>query len=100
MTAASPAPTVNADSQNGSLKNDNSQAMMKALLMTGNHIATTKCLENIMHKQANRVATVPKGISKVAVGEKQLANKQPSVKPIVCFLLKKHKSTSISDKRN
>ena len=100
MTPNSPRPTVKALIQNGSPKNDNSQAMIKALLTTGNKIATAKCLQNIIPKQAMSVAAVPNKTSNDAVGEKQLANKQPRVKTFACFLLKKHKSTKISEKRN
>ena len=100
MTANSPRPTVNTENQYGSAKNDNSQAIIKALLTTGNKIATAKCLQNIMPKQAMSVAAVPNKTSKDAVGEKQLANKQPSVNPIACFLLKKQRRTKISEKRN
>ena len=100
MTASSPKPTVRTENQYGSAKNDNSQAIMKALLTTGKRIANAKCLQNIIPKHAIKVAAVPKKMSREAVGEKQLANKQPSVKPIACFLLKKHKSTKISEKRN
>ena len=100
MTANSPRPTVRTENQYGSAKNDNSQAMIKALLTTGKRMATAKCLQNIMPRQAINVAAVPKKTSNEAVGEKQFANRQPNVKPIACFLLKKHKSTSISEKRN
>ena len=100
MTANSPRPTVNTENQYGSAKNDNSQAIIKALLTTGNKIATAKCLQNIIPKQAIKVAAVPNKTSNEAVGEKQLANKQPRVRPIACFLLKKQRSTKISEKRN
>ena len=100
MTANSPAPTVNIDNQYGSPKNDNSQAIIRALLITGKHIAKSICLENIIPTQAINVANVPNGISKEAVGEKQLANKQPRVKPIVYFLLKKQSKTMISENLN
>ena len=100
MTANSPRPTVRTENQYGSAKNDNSQAIIKALLTTGNKIATAKCLQNIIPRQAISVAAVPNRTSSDAIGEKQLANKQPRVKPIACFLLKKHKSTKISEKRN
>ena len=53
-----------------------------------------------MPRQAINVAAVPNKTSNEAVGEKQLANKQPRVKPIACFLLKKQRSTKISEKRN
>ena len=100
MTASSPKPTNKAENQYGSLKNDNSQAMIKALQRTGNQIATMRCLEKIMPKHANKVAHVPNKTSKEAVGEKQFATKQPSVNPIAYFLLKKQRSTSTSEKRN
>ena len=100
MTANSPRPTVNAENQYGSAKNDNSHAIIKALLITGNQIATIKCLENIIPTHAIKVATVPNKMSNEAVGEKQLASKQPRVKPTVCFLLKKQRRTNISEKRN
>ena len=100
ITVNSPAPTVRAENQNGSWKNDNSQAMMNALLITGKQMANNICFENIMPIQAINVAIVPNGISNDAVGEKQLASKHPRVNPTAYFLLKKHNKTMISEKRN
>ena len=95
MTPNSPRPTVKALIQNGSPKNDNSQAMINALEITGNKAATNNCLENIIPKQAINVAIVPNGTSSTAVGENKLASKQPKVKPMECFLLKKQSKTMI-----
>ncbi len=100
MTPNSPRPTVKALIQYGSPKNDNSQAMMNALAITGKQAATNKCLENIMPRQAISVAIVPNGTSNTAVGENKLASKQPNVKPIECFLLKKQSKTMISENLN
>ena len=100
MTANSPRPTVNTESQYGSPKNVNSQATIKALLITGKAAASNNHLLNIIPKHANNVATVPKIISKLAVGDKQLARKQPIVNPTEYLLLKKHNKTNISEKRN
>ena len=100
MTPNSPRPTVKALIQNGSPKNDNSQAMINALATTGNKAATNNCLENIMPKQAINVAIVPNGTSSTAVGENKLASKQPNVKPMECFLLKKQSKTMISENLN
>ena len=100
MTANSPSPTNRAENQNGSPKNVSSQPMMKALKTTGNVIATNKCFENIIPTHAKAVAIVPKGTSSTAVGEKKLAIKQPNVRPIEYFLLKKHSKTNISENLN
>ena len=96
MTASSPRPTNRAENQNGCSKNVNSQPIIKALKTTGKEIATNRCLENIIPKHANAVAIVPNGTSKTAVGEKQLAIKQPKIKPMEYRLLKKQSKTSIS----
>ena len=63
--------------------------MIKALNTTGKAIATNKYLENMIPIHASKVASVPKGTSSGAVGEKQFAIRQPNVNPIACFLLKK-----------
>ena len=100
ITPNSPKPTVKALIQYGSPKNMSSQAIIKALETTGNKAATTKCLENIIPMHAIKVANVPNKTSKDAVGENRLARKQPIVKPIVCFLLKKQSKTIISENLN
>ena len=100
MTTNSPIPTVRTESQYGSPKNVNSHATIKALNKTGNIAATTKCLQNMIHKQASNVAIVPNKISKLAVGDIKLARKHPSVNPTEYFLLKKQRRTIISEKRN
>ena len=53
-----------------------------------------------MQRHANAVAIVPNMTSKEAVGEKILAIKQPSVKPIPYRLLKKQNKTNISANLN
>ena len=73
---------------------------MNALKTTGKVIATSKCLENIIPIQARSVASVPNGTSNGAVGEKQLAIKQPNVKPTAYLLLKKQSKTNISENLN
>ena len=100
MTPNSPKPTVKALIQYGSPKNMSSQAIIKALEITGNKAATTKCLENIIPTHAIKVASAPNKTSKDAVGENKLARKQPIVRPIVCFLLKKQSKTMISENLN
>ena len=100
MTPNSPRPTVNALIQNGSPKNDNSQAIINALATTGKIAATASCLENIIPKHAIKVAIVPNGTSNTAVGENRLASRQPNVKPMECFLLKKQSKTMISENLN
>ena len=74
--------------------------MINALATTGNKAATSSCLENIIPNHAIKVAIVPNGTSNIAVGENKLASKQPKVKPIECFLLKKHNKTMISENLN
>ena len=100
MTVNSPRPTVNAENQYGSPKKVNSQATIKALLITGKTAANKSHLLNMMPKQAINVAAVPNNISKLAVGDKQFAKKQPIVNPTEYLLLKKHNKTIISEKRN
>ena len=100
MTANSPSATNKTENQNGSPKKVSSQPIMKALKTTGNVIATNKCFENIIPTHAKAVAIVPNGTSRTAVGEKQLAIRHPNVKPIEYFLLKKHRSTNISENLN
>lgn len=63
-------------------------------------MANSICFEKMMPKQAINVATVPNKTSNEAVGEKQLAIKQPRVNPIAYFLLKKHSKTKISENLN
>ncbi len=100
ITTNSPTPTQRTLYQNGEPNKYNSPPTTKALHTTGKIAATAKCLENIIPTHATNVAALPKGISKEAVGEYKLASKQPKVNPIVYFLLKKHKRTNISEKRN
>ena len=68
--------------------------------MIGKETANNSHLLKIIPKQASNVAAVPKRISKLAVGDKQIARKQPIVKPTEYLLLKKQSNTKISEKRN
>ena len=97
ITPSSPAPTVRKLNQYGWPIIYNSAATKVALNITGNIIAIAKCLLNIIPKQASTVAAVPNKISRVAIGENALAIKHPNDKPIEYLLLKKQKSTNISE---
>lgn len=93
----SPKATKPAFNQNGSCRiKYNSAPTINPFSITGTNEATNSCFMNIINKQLNRVAAVPKIKSHGNNGELIFAKKQPSVRPMIESRRKKHSNINAS----
>ncbi len=84
MTTSSPNATLIIDMRRGSLSRKySSKPTTIPLNKTGKTIASSRCLQNMIHRHDNKVAKVPKSVSNNPKGLAIFANAQPKHIPSV-----------------